>query len=70
MFATKAIVDNSVLVNSNSAVHAWYKIFMAILAESFFKGRRQFNLVLHSHSSGHFYVFIRKVRSFFEGFFS
>ena len=58
MPASKAIINNPVLVDSNPAVDAWNQISMAVLAESFLQFRRKPYLVFHCYSSCHLYVFV------------
>jgi len=66
MLAPWAIVNNPVLVNPNPAVNAWHQISMAVLAEPFFKGRRQPYLVLHGYPSCYLDIFIGKLIVFPE----
>jgi len=56
--ASKAIINNSVLVDSNPAVNPGHKIAMTILAELFLKRRRQPYLMLHGYPSCHFDIFV------------
>ena len=69
MLTLKAIVDKPVLVQPYPAVQAWHQIPMAVLAESFLKGRRNPNLVLHCHPPCNFYIFASKRAVILEDFF-
>ena len=57
--ARKAIIYQTVLVNSYSAINTWNKKFMAVLANSFFKFRIQPYLVFHYNPSGHLGILVR-----------
>ena|SRR3989338_5672029 len=61
MPASKAIINNPVLVNPNPAINSRHEIFMAILAEPLFQWRRNPYLVLHCNPSCNLDIFVRKL---------
>ena len=68
MLAVKAIIDEPVLMDPNSAIDAGHQIAMGVLAESFVEGRRQPDLLLHSNSSCNLDVFVSQFAVFLENF--
>ncbi len=68
MLAAHAIVNNPVLVYSDSAINSRHKVLMAMLTKPFLERRRQLDFVLHCNSSCHLDIFVSKVAVFLENF--
>ncbi len=70
MPAAKAIVNKPVLVKPDSAINSRHQIFVAVLAEPFFKAGRKPDFVFHCNSSCQLNIFVGKPAVFFKHFLS
>lgn len=64
--AAKAIINQPMLVNPDSAINAWHKIAIAVLAEPLLKRRRNSDFILHCNPSCSLYIFAGQFAVFLE----